>query len=251
MNDCSPIKRISLIEYLIDIYYDEWTNFVEMLLAEDNEHLLQTRPTPEELLQLFLDELVNEWVEKKIRIWASLRGQTLLRTMKGLDNYRRALRILERKEEGRWNSPLQLASRKLQIIVAHQTYHPQDRFSDPKSIEEQLRITNDFDLVQEICPEFDVVYDDRELPGQTEFCSHMMRFTDRPHTDSFITHYQFNRPGPLKMGEGKAENQCRALQFALNEVLQCNDMNQYNTLENGFKVYSPCLFVCLFDSSRV
>jgi hypothetical protein len=252
----SHAKRVSLIEYLIDTYNDEWCNFVEYVLAENDEHMLGLSPTPEELLQLFLDELLNDWLETKIRIWASLRGQTLLRTMKGLDNYRRALEILERKEEGSWDCVLQLASRKLQIIVAHQTYHPQDRFSDPIRIEQQMRITNDFDLVMDVCAEFDVVYDDREIPGQSTFCSHMMRFSDRHHGDAYITHYQLNRPGPLIMGEGKAENQARALFFAMNEILQCIDMNQYNTLENGFKV--PFFLAdqfgtdeALFDLSRI
>ena len=59
------------------------------------------------------------------------------------------------------------------------------------------------------------------------------------HTPSTLLCFSFKRSlltGCHFAGEPKAENQSHALAFALNEVLQVNDMNMYNTLENAFKI---------------
>lgn len=83
--------------------------------------------------------------------------------------------------------------------------------------------------------------------------SGMIRIPDGPFDPSvaFMNQYKIKRPCALvigiyqrtfenlinhKKGEPKAENQSHALAFALNEVLQVNDMNMYNTLENAFKI---------------
>ena len=44
------------------------------------------------------------------------------------------------------------------------------------------------------------------------------------------------RVSPLRIGEGKAENQIHALPFAKGQVIQAMDMNQYATSEQGMKI---------------
>ncbi|KAG2399383.1 Callose synthase [Vigna angularis] len=67
---------VSIIYYLQKIYPDEWNNFMERLgckkdseIWEKDEHILQ------------------------LRHWASLRGQTLSRTVRGMMYYRRAIKL--------------------------------------------------------------------------------------------------------------------------------------------------------------
>ena len=114
-NDHNTSKRISELEYIIDIHPDEWINFVNYLF--DSTEIALPCENPEVLLELFLDGNLSAEIEEEIRIWASLRGQTLSRTLKGLDNYRKALAAMC-KWEG-LNSE-NLASEKLQIVICHQ-----------------------------------------------------------------------------------------------------------------------------------
>ncbi|KAL0332666.1 UNVERIFIED_CONTAM: Callose synthase 5 [Sesamum calycinum] len=66
---------VSIIYYLQKIYPDEWNNFMERLNCKGSE----IWENEENILQL--------------RHWASLRGQTLSRTVRGMMYYRRALRL--------------------------------------------------------------------------------------------------------------------------------------------------------------
>ncbi|KAG5035906.1 hypothetical protein JHK87_010816 [Glycine soja] len=67
---------VSIIYYLQKIYPDEWTNFMERLECKKDSEIWEK---DEHILQL--------------RHWASLRGQTLSRTVRGMMYYRRAIKL--------------------------------------------------------------------------------------------------------------------------------------------------------------
>ena len=245
--DTNPLgieRRITVIEYLVDVYSDEWSNFRSFISKS-----FVVPETPEELLQRFLirDRMITVEIDDQIRIWASLRGQTLSRTLYGLDNYRKALKAME-SWEGKNSEGL--ASDKLQILVCHQTYHPTEEYLNENESKLQARYKKDIELLLEVCSEFDIVYDvDDKLVKDKNYVSYLERFRkDENQKTGKITRFKLPRPCQLVLGEGKSENQIRGVPCVINEVFQANDMNQFNTVENGFKI--PFLFERYFSVSE-
>ncbi|PON48805.1 Glycosyl transferase [Parasponia andersonii] len=79
---------ISILFYLQKIYPDEWKNFLARIGRDENTHESDL-DSPNDILEL--------------RFWASYRGQTLARTVRGMMYYRKALMLqtyLERKSSG-------------------------------------------------------------------------------------------------------------------------------------------------------
>ncbi|PNT72150.1 hypothetical protein BRADI_2g40441v3 [Brachypodium distachyon] len=178
---------ISILFYLRKIYPDEWKNFLERI---------QFKPKDEDSLKSEMD---------RIAPWASYRGQTLTRTVRGMMYYRRALEIqsihdrtdiakLERQkttasyQEGGSivdTAALAIADIKFTYVVSCQVYGMHKISKDAKE-KEIYRI---------------------KLPGK-----------------------------PTEIGEGKPENQNHAIIFTRGEALQAIDMNQDNYLEEAFKM---------------
>jgi callose synthase len=67
---------VSILFYLQKIFPDEWNNFLERVKCLSEEELKES------------DEL-----EEELRLWASYRGQTLTRTVRGMMYYRKALEL--------------------------------------------------------------------------------------------------------------------------------------------------------------
>ncbi|AQK80817.1 Putative glycosyl transferase family protein [Zea mays] len=67
---------VSILFYLQKIYPDEWKNFLERVGCKNEEGLRE-----------------DEELEEKLRLWASYRGQTLTRTVRGMMYYRKALEL--------------------------------------------------------------------------------------------------------------------------------------------------------------
>ena len=70
---------VSIIFYLQNIYLDDWLNFIEHMRGQGLKN-------PEEL---------QTDREVELRLWASYRGQTLVRTVKGMMYYYKALKMLD------------------------------------------------------------------------------------------------------------------------------------------------------------
>ncbi|KAE8677918.1 Callose synthase 11 [Hibiscus syriacus] len=69
---------ISILYYLQTIYDDEWKNFIERMRREG----------------MVKDEEIWTTKKEELRLWASYRGQTLSRTVRGMMYYSRALKLL-------------------------------------------------------------------------------------------------------------------------------------------------------------
>ncbi|GMN26653.1 hypothetical protein TIFTF001_001381 [Ficus carica] len=80
---------ISILFYLQKIYPDEWKNFLARIGRDENAHESELADSLSDILEL--------------RFWASYRGQTLARTVRGMMYYRKALMLqtyLERLNSG-------------------------------------------------------------------------------------------------------------------------------------------------------
>ncbi|XP_059644650.1 callose synthase 10 isoform X2 [Cornus florida] len=229
---------ISILFYLQKIFPDEWENFLERIGRGDT--------VDEELQESSSDSL-------ELRFWASYRGQTLARTVRGMMYYRRAL-MLQSYLEGRSlgvssednysqaNFPTTQgfelsrearaqADLKFTYVVSCQIYGQQKQKKAVEAADIALLLQRNEALrVAYIHVEDSGVTDGRVLK---DFYSKLVK-ADANGKDQEI--YSIKLPGDPKLGEGKPENQNHAIVFTRGEAVQTIDMNQDNYLEEAMKM---------------
>ncbi|KAL7102236.1 hypothetical protein ACP275_08G106600 [Erythranthe tilingii] len=246
---------ISTLYYLKTIYASDWKNFLERMRREGmtSEKELETTRL------------------RELRMWASYRGQTLIRTVRGMMYYYRALELLafldsasemdmregsqqlgsmrhnDDMDDSEKSSSSRTLSRgnssvsaffkghergtvlmKFTYVVACQIYGSQKAKKDPHAdeilylmkINEALRVA----YVDEVSSERD----------EKEYFSVLVKY-DRT-LDKEVEIYRVKLPGPLKLGEGKPENQNHAIIFTRGDAVQTIDMNQDNYFEEALKM---------------
>ncbi|KAL9662235.1 hypothetical protein QQ045_027067 [Rhodiola kirilowii] len=248
---------ISILYYLQTIYDDEWKNFVERMRREG----------------MVKDSEL--WTEKlrDLRLWASYRGQTLARTVRGMMYYYRALKMLafldsasemdirdgsrelgsmrrsnsfdvansegssHHKSLSRTSSSVSLlfkgheygtALMKYTYVVACQIYGAQKAKKDPHA-DEILNLMKTNEALR-------VAYVDEVPSGRDEmdYYSVLVKYDQKLEKEVEI--YRVKLPGPLKLGEGKPENQNHAFIFTRGDAVQTIDMNQDNYFEEALKM---------------
>lgn len=173
-------KTISNIEFLTHKYKKEWKNFHERMgRMFFNKQMFP--PTPDDLLESFLSEQLDNEICDEIRLWASLRGQTLYRTVRGTLSYKMALRAIY-QATGRECSLITLNN---QVILAHQQYGDPSvlkvigndiklmfkKLSSPRILGDELYGDTPFDLV------FD--WNPKELESQKSFLMKLAQFDNQ------------------------------------------------------------------------
>ncbi|KAK7272375.1 hypothetical protein RJT34_28919 [Clitoria ternatea] len=247
---------VSTLYYLQSIYNDEWKNFMERMKREGMKN----------------DSDI--WTGKlgDLRSWASYRGQTLSRTVRGMMYYYKALKLLafldsaseiEIQEGTReldsmnqdnldgsnlGSSPYSMtstrasstasllfkghdpgtASMKFTYVIACQIYGTQKERKDPGA-DEILQLMKNYEALR-------VAYVDEVPTGrdEKEYFSVLVKYDQRLEKEVEI--YRVKLPGPLKLGEGKPENQNHAIIFTRGDALQTIDMNQDNYFEEALKM---------------
>ncbi|CAD5184157.1 unnamed protein product [Musa acuminata subsp. malaccensis] len=213
----------SILSYMQKIYPDEWTNFLERLGPKAS----------------------NE----EIQYWASFRGQTLSRTVRGMMYYREALKLqafLDRAsdsgyaaidgEQNKRNSQHALSAQsdaladmKFTYVVSCQNFGAQKSSGDPHA-------QDILDLMIRY-PSLRVAYiEEKEVnsaDNRRQVYSSVLVKADN-NLDQEI--YRIKLPGPPIIGEGKPENQNHAIIFTRGDALQTIDMNQDNYLEEAYKM---------------
>ncbi|GLJ07080.1 hypothetical protein SUGI_0057310 [Cryptomeria japonica] len=227
---------VSIIFYLQKIYPDEWKNFLERMECKPEVILTD----PEKLLEL--------------RHWASYRGQTLTRTVRGMMYYRKALELqsfldMAKDEEilhgykmqellpedskkvkrSLWAQLQAVADMKFTYVVSCQVYGIQKSTRDPRA--------NEILNLMVTYPSLRVAYIDEVEVREKEkhkkvYYSVLVKASN--NLDQQI--YRIKLPGPANIGEGKPENQNHAIIFTRGEALQTIDMNQDNYLEEAYKM---------------
>ncbi|KAK8472649.1 hypothetical protein PHAVU_002G271904 [Phaseolus vulgaris] len=228
---------VSIIYYLQKIFPEEWNNFLERLECKKDSEIWEK---DENILQL--------------RHWASLRGQTLCRTVRGMMYYRRAIKLQafldmasekeildgykaidvpseeEKKSQRSLYASLEaMADMKFTYVATCQNYGNQKRSGDRRATDILNLMVNN--------PSLRVAYIDEleEREGgqvQKVYYSVLVKAVD--NLDQEI--YRIKLPGAAKLGEGKPENQNHAIIFTRGEALQTIDMNQDNYLEEALKM---------------
>ncbi|KAK8481925.1 hypothetical protein V6N13_017639 [Hibiscus sabdariffa] len=248
---------ISILYYLQTIYDDEWKNFMERMRREG----------------MLKDNEIWTTKMRDLRSWASYRGQTLSRTVRGMMYYYRALKMLAfldsasemdiregarelgsmRRDGGldSFNSERSPSSRSLSrassslgplfkgheqgtclmkytYVVACQIYGAQKAKKDPHA-EEILYLMKQHEALR-------VAYVDEVSTGrdEKEYYSVLVKYDQQLEKEVEI--YRVKLPGPLKLGEGKPENQNHALIFTRGDAVQTIDMNQDNYFEEALKM---------------
>ncbi|XP_077221579.1 glucan synthase-like 10 [Tasmannia lanceolata] len=228
---------ISVLFYLQKIFPDEWMNFLARIGRDENA------PDSE------LFENQNDVLE--LRFWASYRGQTLARTVRGMMYYRKALMLqsyLEKMATGEIeaaNSGSEAtntqgfelfpearaqADLKFTYVVTCQIYGKQKEEQKPEAADIALLMQRNEALRVAF---IDVVETLKDGSVHTEFYSKLVK-ADIHGKDKEI--YSIKLPGNPKLGEGKPENQNHAIVFTRGNAIQTIDMNQDNYFEEALKM---------------
>ncbi|CAL5202065.1 unnamed protein product [Lathyrus oleraceus] len=223
---------ISILFYLTKIYPDEWANFDERMKSEN------------------VDE--EEDREEYVRQWASYRGQTLSRTVRGMMYYWQALLLqyliensgdygisegyrtveINDRDKRLLEQAKALADLKFTYVVSCQLYGSQKK---SKNTFDRSCYNNILNLMVTHSALRVAYIDETEdtKGGKKVYYSVLVKGGDK--YDEEI--YRIKLPGPpTEIGEGKPENQNHAIIFTRGEALQTIDMNQDNYYEEAFKM---------------
>jgi len=251
-----PYSRVTLLEYLKQLHPHEWDCFVKdtKILADETAQMNgEFEKDEKETAKSKIDDLPFYCIGFKssapeytlrTRIWASLRSQTLYRTISGFMNYSRAIKLLYRVENpevvqmfGGNSDKLErelerMARRKFKIVVSMQRYS--------KFKKEEME---NAEFLLRAYPDLQIAYLDEEAPlaegeeprlysalvdGHSEIMENGMR---RPK-------FRIQLSGNPILGDGKSDNQNHALIFYRGEYIQLIDANQDNYLEECLKIRS-------------
>ena len=251
-----PYSRVTLLEYLKQLHPHEWDCFVKdtkILADETSQFNGDYEKNEKDTAKSKIDDLPFYCIGFKsaapeytlrTRIWASLRSQTLYRTISGFMNYSRAIKLLYRVENpevvqmfGGNSDKLErelerMARRKFKIVVSMQRY---------AKFNKEERENTEFLL--RAYPDLQIAYLDEEPPlvegeeprlysalidGHSELMENGMR---RPK-------FRVQLSGNPILGDGKSDNQNHAIIFYRGEYIQLIDANQDNYLEECLKIRS-------------
>ena len=251
-----PYSRVTLLEYLKQLHPHEWDCFVKdtKILADETSQLNGDLEKDEkDTAKSKIDDLPFYCIGFKssapeytlrTRIWASLRSQTLYRTVSGFMNYSRAIKLLYRVENpevvqmfGGNSDKLErelerMARRKFRLVVSMQRYS--------KFKKEEME---NAEFLLRAYPDLQIAYLDEEPPvaegeeprlysalidGHSEMMENGMR---RPK-------FRIQLSGNPVLGDGKSDNQNHSLIFYRGEYIQLIDANQDNYLEECLKIRS-------------
>ena len=251
-----PYSRVTMLEYLKQLHPHEWDCFVKdtkILADETSQFNGDYEKTDKDTQKSKIDDLPFYCIGFKsaapeytlrTRIWASLRSQTLYRTVSGFMNYSRAIKLLYRVENpevvqmfGGNSDKLErelerMARRKFKIIVSMQRY--------AKFTKEERE---NAEFLLRAYPDLQIAYLDEEAPlnegedpriysalidGHSEILENGVR---RPKFRVLLS-------GNPILGDGKSDNQNHCLIFYRGEYIQLIDANQDNYLEECLKIRS-------------
>lgn len=250
--------RVTLLEYLKQLHPVEWDCFVKdtKILAEetaDDDNVADEERLNEDVLKSKIDDLPFYCIGFKsaapeytlrTRIWASLRSQTLYRTVSGFMNYARAIKLLYRVENpelvqyyggddlGLEMALEKMARRKFKFVVSMQRMA---KFKDDEM--------ENAEFLLRAYPDLQIAFLDEEPPleegGQPRVfsalidghCEVLENGRRRPK-------FRVQLSGNPILGDGKSDNQNHAVIFHRGEYIQLIDANQDNYLEECLKIRS-------------
>lgn len=251
---------ISTLFYLQKIYADEWENFMERMHREGMQN----------------DDDIWSTKVRDLRLWASYRGQTLSRTVRGMMYYYRALKMLAFLDSAS-EMNIRQGSQEIASLGSLRQHSSLDGLGSSVAPTSQNlgRSGGSLSLLftgHELgcalmkfiyvvaCqmyghhkgrgdPRADeilylmknnealrVAYVDEVYLGRDEVEYYSVLVKYDQQLKKEVEIYRIKLPGALKLGEGKPENQNHALIFTRGDAIQTIDMNQDNYFEEALKV---------------
>jgi callose synthase len=208
---------VSTLLYLQTIYQKEWAYFLERRGLKDDSLIWSNKHA------------------RETRIWASLRAQTLFRTVEGMMQTEAAIRFLGELESIRPQVVNTLAVLKFNYVVSCQVYGTMKRNMDAK--------TDDIEFLLSRHPNLRIAYIDclrSKRDNEASYYSVLIKYDAEASKVSGCTKvkevYRVKLPGNPVLGEGKPENQNHALIFSRGRFLQAIDMNQDGYFEEALKM---------------
>ncbi|KAI9307529.1 1,3-beta-glucan synthase component-domain-containing protein [Cunninghamella echinulata] len=176
----------------------------------------------------------------RTRIWASLRSQTLYRTITGFMNYHKAIKLLYRVEnpEGiqmqqqyqRQHTSVtldQMANRKFKFLIAMQRY-----------MEFTHEENENVEFIFKSYPNLQVAYIENNINEGKYYSCLIDGYCPLNEFGKRQPKYRIQLPGNPILGDGKSDNQNTAIIYYRGEFLQLIDANQDNYLEECLKIRS-------------
>lgn len=251
---------ISTLFYLQKIYADEWENFMERMHREGMQN----------------DDDIWSTKVRDLRLWASYRGQTLSRTVRGMMYYYRALKMLAFLDSAS-EMDIRQGSQEIASLGSLRQHSSLDGLGSSVAPTSQNlgRSGSSLSILftgREIgcalmkytyvvaCqmyghqkgrgdPRADeilylmknnealrVAYVDEVYLGRDEVEYYSVLVKYDQQLKKEVEIYRIKLPGALKLGEGKPENQNHAIIFTRGDAIQTIDMNQDNYFEEALKM---------------
>lgn len=201
---------VSTMLYMQTLFKADWNNYLERMGLQDE------------------DKIWSKKYASATRQWASIRAQTLNRTVSGMMYFEKALRLLANLERLDDDTTNDLMGEKFGYIVACQVYGQMKRDQDPKA--------DDIEDLMHRFPHMRVAYIDsvRNIrSGDMAFYSCLVKSNGNGKIQEL---YRVRLPGNPILGEGKPENQNHAMIFTRGEFVQTIDMNQEGYFEEALKM---------------
>ncbi|QRV97434.1 beta-1,3-glucan synthase [Ceratobasidium sp. AG-Ba] len=250
---------VTLLEYLKQLHPIEWENFVKdtMILAKESAAFNRINPfgnsSDEQGGGNKTDDLPFYAIGFKsaapeftlrTRIWASLRAQTLYRTVSGMMNYAKAIKLLYRvgnpevvqlfggNTEKLEHELGRVARRKFKFVISMQRYSKFNK--EQENAEFMLRAY----------PDLQIAYLDEE-PSKKEggeprlFLALIDGHSElMPKTGHRRSKFRIELLENPILGDGKSDDQNREIIFYRGEYLRLIDVNQDNYLEECLKIHN-------------
>ncbi|XP_017974639.1 PREDICTED: callose synthase 12 [Theobroma cacao] len=237
---------VSILYYLQTIYDDEWKNFMERMRREGMER----------------DDEIWTTKLRDLMLWASYRGQTLARTVRGMAYYHRALKLLAYLDSASemdirldidlidmdkcfdgFNSQSSSSSTNLgrrsslnlfqgdecTITLMKYTHVVSCQKYGEHNAEEIMNLLRNNESLR-------IAYVDEISTRRDKKEYYSVLFKYDQQLQRAVEIYRVKLPGPFQLGEGKPENQNHALIFTRGDALQTIDMNQDNCFEDALKM---------------
>ncbi|KAI2634572.1 1,3-beta-glucan synthase component FKS1 [Xylaria nigripes] len=251
-----PYSRVTMLEYLKQLHPHEWDCFVKdtkILADETSQFNGEYEKNEKDDAKSKIDDLPFYCIGFKssapeytlrTRIWASLRSQTLYRTISGFMNYSRAIKLLYRVENpevvqmfGGNSDKLErelerMARRKFKLVVSMQRY--------AKFKKEEME---NAEFLLRAYPDLQIAYLDEEPPlaegEEPRIYSALIDGHSKVMENGLRQpKFRIQLSGNPVLGDGKSDNQNHCIIFYRGEYIQLVDANQDNYLEECLKIRS-------------
>lgn len=230
---------VSTLLYLQTLYKNDWYHFLERIGCADDQKI---------------------WSAKNLqqtRMWASMRAQTLYRTVEGMMFTEKSIRLLSEIEGLTPQTTDVMAKLKFSYVVACQAYSNMKKAGDHKADDIEFLLARFPNLRVAFIETMRVSHRDDALSYYSVLIKHHKDIDEEEKSSasgdlievnttttkkasskskSVIEVYRIKLPGNPILGEGKPENQNHAIIFSRGRYLQAIDMNQAGYFEESLKM---------------